>query len=196
MIKVGITGNIGSGKSTVCAIFQVLGVPVWFADVEARKLMSEDRGLRTRIVDLLGEQAYLEHSLNKEYIALKIFTNPELRKRLDAIVHPAVQQVVMGWFNSLDPITPYALEEAALLIESGGHKQLDQLIVVTAPEEVRLNRVQARDGRAPELIRKQMQAQIPQEAKVHLADFIIDNGGDRMIIPQVLEIHRKLSRTT
>lgn len=192
MIKVGITGNIGSGKSTVCSLFQMLGIPVWQADIEARRIMVEDPDVRSRVITLFGDEAYSGETLNKEHIAQLIFSEPGLRRALDRIVHPAVQKAVMQWFSSLPQETGYAIEEAALLVESEGYRLLDRLIVVTAPESLRIQRVLQRDDRPLELVLKQVRAQLPESVKMALADHIIINDGDHLLIPQVLEIHSKL----
>lgn len=192
MIKVGITGNIGSGKSMVCSLFQMLGIPVWQADIEARRIMVEDPDVRSRVITLLGDEAYSGQALNKDHIAQLIFSEPGLRKELDRIVHPAVQRAVMQWFSSLPPKTGYAIEEAALLVESEGYRLLDRLIVVTAPESLRIQRVLQRDDRPLEIVLKQVRSQLPESEKESLADFIIVNDGEHLLIPQVLRIHSQL----
>lgn len=194
MLKVGVTGNIGSGKSTVCSIFESLGIPVWYADQEARKLMTYDAQLRSCIAELLGNEAYKGETLNKDFIARSIFSKPELRKELDQLVHPSVQKAVNRWFNSLPPKTEYAIEEAALLIESGGYHQLDILIVVTAPIDLRIHRILRRDNRPIDLVIQQVKSQMPEKDKMALADYIIVNDGSQLLIPQVMGIHLDLQR--
>ena len=151
MLKVGITGGIGSGKTTVCRIFETLGVPVYYADDAAKWLMANDAGLQNNIRSLLGEEAYFpEGQLNKAFISGKIFNNPDAKQALEQIVHPAVFAHFSAWL--LNQKSPYILKEAALLIESGSYKTLDKIICVTAPQHLRIARVMQRD----KLSRKQV----------------------------------------
>ena len=138
MLKVGVTGNIGSGKTTVCRMFESLGVPVIYADQVGRDLLEQDKTLRQEIVLLLGEQSYHEEKADRAFIAAQVFGHPERLAALNELIHPRVQQSVQIWFDSLPKETPYAIEEAALLIESGGYRLLDRLILVSAPEPIRI----------------------------------------------------------
>lgn len=192
MLKVGITGGIGSGKTTVCRIFASLGIPVYNADQRAKWLMTNDPDLVTAIKKLFGPQAYYENGqLNRQYLSDIIFAEPEKRRQLNALVHPAVWKDGDHW-NETHRDAPYTLKEAALFFESGGDKLVDKIIVVTAPEELRIKRVVRRDGTERASVQARMAAQMPQAEKVKRADFVIINDGARFLIPQVLQIHRQL----
>lgn len=190
MLKVGITGNIGSGKSTLVRIFAQLGVPVYDADSRAKAVMVEDQILVTQIKNLLGANAYnSQGGLNRAEISQQVFNNASLLQQLNALVHPALFKDFDEWVLKQD--APYILKEAALLIESESYKNLDVLIVVLADEEIRLSRSMARDGVDKEAILARMRNQMPQEEKAKFAQFIIQNNDD-LLIPQVLKIHQQL----
>jgi dephospho-CoA kinase len=190
MKKIGITGNIGSGKSTIARIFSILGIPVYDADSRAKAIMHENLALVSHIKILLGEKSYLPNgTLNRAYISSKVFHDSKLLQGLNSLVHPAVFKDFDDWV--LQQQAPYVLKEAALLVESESYKSLDKLIVVTAEEEVRLKRSMKRDASQKEAILARMRNQMPQEKKIKLADFIIENNHE-LLIPQVLEIHQKL----
>lgn len=193
MLKVGITGGIGSGKSTVCKIFEALGIPVYYADDRAKWLMVHHPALRHAITQLFGEQAYEEEKLNRAYIAQIAFNNPKKLQKLNAIVHPAVHQDGVNWNNQQTGV-PYTLKEAALIFESGSYKQLDKVITVFAPKELRIQRIMARDNSSREAIEARMSKQMPEEEKLERADFIIYNDGRQSLIKQVLAIHEQLSQ--
>jgi dephospho-CoA kinase len=189
MLKVGITGNIGSGKSTVARIFSQLGIPIYDADLRAKALMLKPF-LKQAIFDLIGHDSYTENGdLNRSVIAQKVFNNPALLSQLNAIVHPAVFSDFDEWI--LDQTGPYILKEAALLIESNSYKNLDLLIVVLADQSIRLERSMKRDGADEAGILARMNAQMPQEDKAKLAKFVIHNNND-LLIPQVLKIHNQI----
>jgi dephospho-CoA kinase len=188
-MRIGITGNIGSGKSTVCKIFSSLGIPVTYADPVARELMRSRLGLRAALIDLFGKQVYhVNGYLNKEVIARGIFSDQGLKSALESLVHPQVHSYLSHWFP--DRENPYAIEEAALIFESGGDKFLDHVVVVSCPLDLRAKRVMARDGinRAEFLGRDANQW--PEERKIGLADHVILNDGNHLLIPQVLKLHR------
>ncbi len=191
MIKVGITGGIGSGKTTVCAIFERLGVPVYYSDKRAKDLMQEDKQLVLQIRNLLGESAYNEDkSLNRVFIAEQVFGNESKLLTLNELVHPAVKKDYESWASILENKGyPYCIKEAALLVESGSYKDLDKLIVVTAPVEDRISRVIARDGTTAEQVKKRIDAQLPDEQKLKLADYVIINDKATDLVPQVTKIH-------
>lgn len=193
MLHIGITGGIGSGKTTVCKIFETLGIPVYYADIRAKWLMANDPELIQGIKALLGQEAFSrEGQLNRGWIAAKVLANPELLNQLNGIVHPAVADDGQNWQDAQKGV-PYTLKEAALLFESGNSRFLDKIIVVTAPMEVRIARVMARDMATRETVLGWISKQMPEEEKVARADFIIHNDGNRMLIPQVMEIHRELT---
>lgn len=193
-LKIGITGGIGSGKTTVCRIFETLGIPVYYADDRAKALMVENPDLIKRIKELFGEAAYLpDGSLNRAYIADIAFHNPLKLNELNAAVHPAVWLDGEAWHNA-QTHAPYTLKEAALLFESGGNLLLDKIITVVAPEETRIERVLLRGGGT--LKRSDIEAriakQLPDEEKVKKSDFVIQNDGNQALIPQVLAIHNRI----
>ncbi|MEZ5030177.1 MAG: dephospho-CoA kinase [Saprospiraceae bacterium] len=195
MLKVGVTGNIGSGKTTVCRMFESLGVPVIYADQVGRDLLEQDKTLRQEIVLLLGEQSYHEEKADRAFIAAQVFGHPERLVALNELIHPRVQQSVQIWFDSLPKETPYAIEEAALLIESGGYRLLDRLILVSAPEPIRIQRVMDRDGVLRHQVLSRMKHQLDEESKRLFCDFVIDNDGDELLLPQVWHLHQILSRS-
>ena len=194
MIKVGITGGIGSGKTTVCRLFEKMDIPVYYADIEAKKLMTYDKDLKQKIKDLLGKEAYHKNGrLNRSFVASIIFNDKEKLESLNALVHPAVAKDGKAWFER--QTTKYAIKEAALLVENESYKQLDFLIVVTAPVEMRIKRVVKRDKSDYNQVKLRIANQLPEIQKKKVADFIIDNSGDVSLISQVWKIHRKLMET-
>lgn len=191
MLKVGITGGIGSGKSTVCQIFESLGVPVFKADNESRRLMNEDRDLQERVSQLIGPQAIVNGKPDRKYIASVVFNNPEKLQQLNALIHPKVRESLNSW--ALKQTAPWVIEEAAILFESGAYKNLDAIIVVSAPEELRIKRVMARDGVTEALVRERIKNQISEEERRKRATFIIENDEIQMLTPQALTIFKALS---
>lgn len=193
-LKVGITGGIGSGKTTVCKIFETLGIPVYYADERAKWLMVNDPDLIKDIKVLFGEAAYnSEDHLNRKYISDIVFNNPEKLNQLNSLVHPAVAKDGSAW-NQAQVGVPYTLREAALIYEAGINKHLDYVIVVTAPLELRIQRVMQRDQIPREAVEARIDKQMPEEEKVRLGDFVIVNDGEQALIPQVLAIHQKLCK--
>lgn len=191
MWKVGITGGIGSGKSTVCRVFEWLGIPVYDADERAKWLMVHDHDLRDGICGLLGEEAYTDNGeLNRTYIAGVIFQQADLLRQINAMVHPAVHRDGELWHQSQH--APYTLREAALLYESGGYRLMDKMIVVTAPLELRIKRVMERDSVERAAVEARIARQWPEEKKTALADYIIYNDGNSALFPQILDIHHQL----
>ncbi|MEO6583432.1 MAG: dephospho-CoA kinase [Ferruginibacter sp.] len=190
MLQVGLTGGIGSGKSTVAKIFEVLQVPVYYADASAKKLMNTDAVLRRQITQLFGTKAYKDNVVDNKFIASVVFTDTEKLAALNAIVHPATVQNATLWFSQQH--VPYALKEAALLFEAGAQKLLDFVIGVSAPLHVRLTRVMLRDNISTETINARIEKQMPEAEKLSLCDFIIVNDEVEMVLPQVLALHKKL----
>lgn len=191
--KIGITGGIGSGKTTVCNIFETLGIPVYYADDRAKWLMMNDSALVTGIKNLFGEAAYQENgALNRQYIAQIAFNDPQKLEELNALVHPAVFRDYEDWHQSHTEV-PYTLKEAALIYETGSDKELDKVIVVTAPTELRIKRVMERDGLTREAIEARIQRQMSEEEKAQRADFVINNDMSWSLMPQILNIHAQLS---
>lgn len=189
---VGITGGIGSGKSTVARIFTILGIPVYYADDRAKRLMAEDYELKTAISENFGKEAYDQNGvLNRDYLAKHVFADPEKVKTINALVHPAVKKDFEGWVAQ--QTTPYILKEAALLFETGSYKALDKTINVSSPLVTRMTRIMARDPhRSEEQIHQIIDKQLPDEDKNALADFVIKNTDNKLLIPQVLKIHEEL----
>jgi len=191
MYKVGITGGIGSGKSTVCGILEALGVPVYYADVEARRLMNEDEGLREDIRDLLGGQVYREGRLDTRMVAQRVFGDTTLLGELNKLVHPAVRRDFQSWIKSIDS-APYVVEEAAILFESGSHAFLDLNVLVYAPLELRMSRVMNRDGVSREEVEKRMARQMDEEEKKKRADIVVLNDEKDMLLPRVVSLHHDI----
>jgi len=191
MLKVGITGGIGSGKTTVCQIFEKLGVPVYYADQRAKELMEDDSQLRAEIKEEFGDDIYdAEGKLNRKKLAEIVFNNEEKLLKLNGMVHPAVFRDNQSWNEVLAKKGyPYTLKEAALLVETGSYRTLDKLIVVSAPEEDRIKRVMARDGSTEEQVLARIKAQMPEEQKVKYADYIIFNDRIMDLVPEVTKIH-------
>lgn len=191
MFQVGVTGGIGSGKTLVCNVFEKLGIPVYRADLEARRLMEADQLLVGRIVELFGEEAYLGESLNRRYLADCVFGNREMLMELNTLVHPAVRKDYLGWLGGQIEV-PYVVEEAAILYESGASRWMDLVVMVYAPERLRISRVMARDGVGEETVRKRMAHQMDEEEKRVRADLVIVNDENQRLLPQILEVHRQI----
>ncbi|MBX6381296.1 MAG: dephospho-CoA kinase [Thermoflavifilum aggregans] len=188
MLKVGITGGIGSGKTTVARIFQLLGIPVYFADEAARRLMHTDPILIGQIKALLGEDAYLpDGTLNRKYVAQRVFQDKQLLEQLNAITHPATIRDAKNWMQKQQ--APYVIKEAALLFETPAFHDLDRIIVVYAPLTLRLQRVMQRDQVSATEVQRRMHQQISPEIAIRLADEVIYNDEQKPVIPQVLRLH-------
>ncbi|SHG24998.1 dephospho-CoA kinase [Flagellimonas flava] len=194
MKVVGLTGGIGSGKSTVAQMFRDLGVPVYDSDLEAKQLMVSSQRLKSDIIELLGTNAYVEGELNRSYIATKVFTNIDLLQQLNGLVHPAVKSHFKDW--TLAQKSPYIIQETALIYENESQDQYDKVIVVTAPKDIRLKRVMDRDGSNEKEVLDRMRNQMDEERKVELADFIILNLDLGSTRKQVAELHELLALQT
>jgi dephospho-CoA kinase len=193
MLKIGITGNIGGGKTTVSKIFEILQVPVFYADDAAKKVMVEDQILIDELKATFGHEAYFnDGALNRKYIADIVFNNEGQLAKLNAIVHPAVFRDFDAWTTTLKN-APYVMKEAALLFESSSYKMCDYSIMVTAPLELRIQRVMARNGLTREEVESRNARQFSEEKKTELADYVIRNDDAELVIPQVLELHRLFS---
>lgn len=191
MLKIGITGNIGGGKTTVSKIFEILQVPVFYADDAAKKVMVEDQILIDELKSTFGTESYFnDGALNRKYIADIVFNNEEQLTKLNAIVHPAVFRAFDVWTANIKN-APYVMKEAALLFESTSYKMCDYSIMVTAPLELRIQRVIARNGLSREEIESRNARQFSEEKKTELADYVIRNDDSELVIPQVLELHRQ-----
>ena len=191
MIKVGLTGGIGSGKSVVAKVFETLGIPVFYADDAAKKLMNTNEDLKAAIIKSFGEGSYTNGELNRKYMASVVFNDKEKLELLNSLTHPATIRDAEEWMKR--QTTPYIIKEAALLFESGAHKNLDYVIGIEAPLLLRIKRVMARDGMAQEEILKRINRQMDEEEKMKRCDFVIKNNEQQLVIPQVLELHHKFS---
>jgi len=191
-LQIGITGGIGSGKSIVCKIFSCLGAPVYDADSRAKSIMTTDGILRGQIKKEFGDLAYLsDESLDRAYLSRVIFENQEKRNLLNQMVHPRVAADTERWLDQ-NKEASYVVREAALLIESGAYQNVDKVILVTAPEELRIKRVLARDPhRLREEIRKIIATQMPEEEKKKVADVVVYNDETQLLVPQILQLHNQ-----
>lgn len=190
IIKVGITGGIGSGKTTVAKVFEVLGVPVYYADEAAKRLMNEDEILKGEIQHHFGKECYVEGKLNRKYLSELVFTNDKKLALLNSIVHPATIADAQKWMQQ--QTTPYAVKEAALIFESGSQQELDYVIGVFTPIPMRIQRVIKRDQLSREEIKARMDKQMDESIKMRLCDFVITNDEQQMVIPQVIQIHNTI----
>lgn len=190
MLKVGLTGGIGAGKSVVAKIFEVLGIPVYQADSAAKKGMETNVQLIQSIKEIFSDKAYTDGRLNRKYIADIVFNDKEKLKQLNALVHPYTIQDGINWMNAQS--SPYAIKEAALIFESGSQGEFDHIIGVFAPVSVRVNRTIKRDHSSREAIQERIENQIEDRIKMKLCDDVIINDDQHHIIPQVLAIHEKL----
>ena len=190
MYRVGLTGGIGSGKSTVARILETLGIPVYYADDAAKTIMNTDAGLRQQIIQHFGEASYTDGQLQRKYLADIVFNEPEKLSLLNSLIHPVTIRHSEQWFRRQS--APYAVREAALLFESGASENLEFIIGVYAPKHLRLQRVIKRDGLTTEEIQKRMNRQINEEMKMKLCDAVIRNDEQQLVIPQVMELHQRL----
>ena len=189
-LKVGITGGIGSGKTTVARIFEVLGIPVYYADDAARRIMNEDETLKQQVIKHFGDLSYQNGKLNREYVASIVFQDKKKLSILNALVHPATIRNSNMWMKQ--QTTPYAIREAALIFESGVQGQLDYVIGVSAPMELRIERAMLRDNLTRAQVLERMDRQINETIKMRLCDFVVVNDGQKAVIPQVMKLHEKL----
>jgi len=191
MLHVGITGGIGSGKSTIARIFRILGIPIYNADTKAKWLMAHNTQLKESIVNAFGEDSFVGNSLNRIYLAERVFNDKKLVSELNSLVHPQVAVDFERWCT--EQKADYIIKEAALLIETGSSSDLDYMILVTAPEKLRIDRIKNRDPqRSLEQIKNIMQNQINVEDAKATANFIIENDESQLVTPQVISIHKQL----
>jgi len=193
MLKIGLTGGIGSGKTTVGEVFQQLGVSVYASDNRAKALMTENLSLRSGLISLFGEQAFMNKTLNRSFIASKVFSNTQLLTKLNTLVHPFVEKDFQAWFKRQEGA--YVLKEAAILFESGAYKGLDEVVLVEAPIELRVNRVISRDGSHREDVIARMEMQWSDEKKKELSDHLIVNDEKSSLLEQVLKLHHHFNQT-
>ncbi len=190
MLKIGLTGGIGSGKSTIAKVFEVLEIPVYYADKAAKELMNKNELLKQQLIFHFGENTYIDGILNRKYLGEIVFSNKEKLELLNSLVHPATIADAAKWFQQQK--APYVIKEAALLFESGSAEGLDYVIGVSAPETIRIKRVTDRDAVDAAEVKKRMYNQLDETIKMKLCDFIIRNNEQEMILPQVLHLHKEL----
>jgi len=192
MTRVGITGNIGSGKTTICRIFEILGIPVFHADVAGRELLN-DPDVKNQIIRIFSKDIFdHERNIDRKKLASIVFNDTEKLSELNAIIHPAVRDKFEIWLTEHNQ-KPYVLYEAAILFESGHYKRMDRIISVIAPDEVRLKRVVERDSASETEVKARMSNQVDQAVIISNSDFIINNDEVEMLLPQVLKIHKELN---
>lgn len=192
MLKIGITGGIGSGKTTVAKVFEQLGIPVYHADFWAKEILNTDPLVKQRITELFGSEVYgADGKADRKKIADIVFNDKEKLNELNSVIHPAVRMHGEQWLKQFAD-KPYILKEAAILFESGGNKDMDKVIMVSAPKEVRIERVMKRDKVTREEVEARMANQWPDEEKIKRSDFVVVNDGKLLVIPQVLQIHEIL----
>ncbi len=191
MKVIGLTGGIGSGKTTVAEIFKVLGIPIYNSDQRAKYLMNHSPELIAKIKANFGEESYKNNTLNREYIASVIFHDKTKLQTINNIVHPAVAKDFEQWANK-QTTAPYIIKESAILIESGGHQHVDKIIVVTAPTNLRIKRVQQRDNATKKEVEARLNNQMSDKERKTYADYLINNDSKQSLIKQVLIIHKSI----
>jgi dephospho-CoA kinase len=191
MLKIGLTGNIGSGKSTIAKIFNILEIPVYQADTEAKKFLT-DPAVIQELITKFGLNILTDNKIDNKKLATIVFDNTDSLAFLNQLIHPLVKSDFDNWCNSLSDNCEFIIMEAAILFESGFDKYVDKTIVVTAPQNIRIERIIKRDKSTQEEILKRMKNQWEEDKKKKLADFLINNNGEELIIPQVIEIHKKI----
>ncbi len=187
---IGLTGGIGSGKSVVAKVFATLGIPVFNADDEAKRIMQTSTEIKTKLIEQFGMDIYNAHGLDKEKLANIVFNDPFQLQLLNAIVHPVTIQAAKDW--AAKQTSPYVIKEAALIFESGAADGLLKVIGVTAPLSIRIHRVMQRDGITKDQVDARMRNQISDTIKMRLCDYVIENNNQQMVIPQVLEIDKAI----
>ncbi|WP_207532254.1 dephospho-CoA kinase [Desertivirga arenae] len=191
MLRIGITGGIGSGKTTICKVFEIFGIPVFYADIAAKSVMQNDPLLVSAVKDLFGDEAYFESGeLNRSYLAAKVFGDEKELKKLNSIVHPAVFRAFDLWSEQQKNV-PYVLKEAALLYESNSYQDCSYTILVKSPLELKLKRVMQRDNVSGEEIRKRMARQWTDEEKEKLADIVLNNNETYFLLPEIIKLHQR-----
>jgi len=187
---VGLTGGIGSGKTWVSSLFEDLGIPIYISDIEAKKIMHLNKEVKNSIIELFGDQAYEEGQLNRGLISKKVFSNKDLLNQLNAIVHPAVDLHFKNWYANQK--SPFVIKESAIIFEIGAEKKCDATILITAPKEIRIQRVQKRDSISVKAIELRMNNQWKDEKKVPLANYIIENINKEETLLKVKEVYNSI----
>ena len=195
MLKIGITGGIGTGKSMVCKVFELLQIPVYDSDLRAKYVMNTNPVLKQELIQAFGQETFNVHGLNRVYLGSLVFPNPEKLAKLNSLVHPHVKQDFLDWAAAQN--APYVIKEAALMFETEAYKQVDQMITVFAPLEIRLKRLEQRDTHRSEAdILHIIGKQLPEEEKIKRADHVIYNDDSQLVIPHVLKLHEQLLQQT
>ena len=189
-VMIGLTGGIGSGKSVVAKVFATLGIPVFNADDEAKRIMQSSTEIKTKLIEQFGTDIYNAHGLDKEKLASIVFNDSFQLQLLNAIVHPVTIQAAKDW--AAKQTSPYVIKEAALIFESGAADGLFKVIGVTAPISIKIHRVMQRDGITKDQVDARMRNQISDTIKMRLCDYVIKNNNQQMVIPQVLEIDKAI----
>lgn len=190
-LQIGLTGGIGSGKSTVAKVFELLGVPVYYADIRSKFILKNNVQVKQKIKEYWGEKVLdVSGNIDTKALAAIVFNNESELQKLNALLHPLVANDYEQWLVA--QTSSCVMKEAAILIESGSYKTCDKIIVVTVPEALAIERVKLRDNVSEEQVRARMSKQMPSDEKVKYADFVIVNDGIKMLIPQILEIHKQL----
>lgn len=188
---VGITGGIGSGKSVVAKILHEMGYPVYSSDERAKEIMHEDASIVEGLKQLFGEEAYVNRELNRAYIAAQIFNDESKRTAMNNLVHPAVRKDFKDWVERQN--SPLVFQESALLFETGNYRSFDAVFLVSAPQEIRMKRVKERDHLSDEQVLSRFKAQMPEEEKKKLTNYVVDNSGNEFLIPQILKLIKEIT---
>jgi len=190
MKKIGITGGIGSGKTYVASVFKSLGIPIFNADIQAKKIMTSSGKLIKLVKEEFGNEIYKDSDLNKEKLASIVFSNSDKLQKLNSLVHPIVKEEFNNWCKK--QTSPYVIKEAAILFESNSHIGLDAVICVSAPLDLRMRRLLNRDDYSKKEIKKRIENQISQEEKEKLSDYIIVNDEKDLLLPKIIKFHKEL----
>ena len=190
MKRIGLTGNIGSGKTTVASCFEILGIAVFNADKQAKLLMNKDVNLKQSLIAEFGKEVFLNNELNRKYLSDLAFNDDLFLKRLNALVHPVVQEAFEKW--SIQQSGAYVIKEAAILFESNTYQSLDAIICISCPEQIRLKRILKRDDLSEKQVRQRMSNQWAEEKKISLSDYVITNDNSSLAMPQILSVHSAL----
>lgn len=193
MMKIGLTGGMGSGKSTAAKIFEALSIPVFYADDESKKILETNAKVKAKLSNRFGDALFVDDQLDRAFLAAQIFNDKEALVFVNSVMHPAVAERFLVW--SAEQNAPYCLKEAAILFETGSYKELDKTILVVADKEVRVSRVMKRNSWSRHEVLARMENQWEDSQKEPLADFVIYNSEKEMLTPQILKIHENLNRS-
>jgi dephospho-CoA kinase len=191
MLKIGLTGGIGTGKSIVAKVFDLLNVPVYVSDIEAKRLMNENTEIKKQLIAEFGSDVYVNHQLNREYLAKQIFADKKALEKVNRIVHPVVRKDFEFWASQQTSV--YVIQESAILFDTGLYKNFDKIITVTAEQELRIKRVMERDAVDREQVEARMKNQISEEEKFKKSDFILYNNTE-LLLPQILKIDAEIRK--